>query len=169
MAAMPGAESSRTASEDAGERKPVAGVRVRPIEAADLAQVVAIDAEASGIEKIAYWYELFHRYGTRGRQQRFFLVAEDAGAVQGFIIGEVRDWEFGSPPCGWVFGIAVRRDARLGGVGSALLAAILDSFRRAGVEKVRTLTTRDNNLVLSFFRSQGMMAAPFIPLELALE
>jgi len=45
----------------------------------------------------------------------------------------------------------------------------VDCFRRAGVDKVRTLTTRDNNLVLSFFRSQGMMAARFIPLELDLE
>ena len=165
----PDSDSPRATTRNAGEPGPETGVRVRPIEAADLADVVAIDAEASGIEKIDYWYELFHRYGTRGRQQRFFLVAEGGGAVQGFIIGEVRDWEFGSPPCGWVFGLAVRRDARLGGVGSALLAAILDCFRRAGVDKVRTLTTRDNNLVLSFFRSQGMMAARFIPLELDLE
>lgn len=141
-------------------------VQVRPIEAADINDVVAIDAEASGIEKIDYWYELFHRYGTRGRQQRFFLVAEVDRTVQGFVIGEVRDWEFGSPPCGWVFGIAVRRTARVAGIGSALLAAILQCFRRAGVTKVRTITGRDNNLVLSFFRSQGMMAAPFIPLEL---
>ena len=165
----PDSDSPRATTRNAGEPGPETGVRVRPIEAADLADVVAIDAEASGIEKIDYWYELFHRYGTRGRQQRFFLVAEGGGAIQGFIIGEVRDWEFGSPPCGWVFGIAVRRNARLGGVGSALLAAILDCFRRSGVDKVRTLTTRDNNLVLSFFRSQGMMAARFIPLELDLE
>jgi len=153
----------------AAETRPAGGLQVRAIELTDINQVIAIDAEASGIEKVDYWYELFHRYGKRGRQQRFFLVAEGDGAIQGFIIGEVRDWEFGSPPCGWVFGIAVRRDARLGGTGSALLAAILDCFRRAGVDKVRTLLARDNNLVLSFFRSQGMMAAPFIPLELDLK
>ena len=144
-------------------------IQVRPVEAADLHDVIAIDAEASGLEKIDYWYELFHRYGSRARQQRFFLVAEAAGAAQGFVIGEVRDWEFGSPPCGWIFGIAVRRESRLGGIGTALLEGILDCFRRAGVTKVRTITGRDNNLVLSFFRSQGMMAAPFMPLELDLD
>jgi ribosomal protein S18 acetylase RimI-like enzyme len=167
---MPDPESLGTTgrSEHAGDPKPVAKVRIRPIEAADLAQVIAIDAEASGIEKFDYWYELLHRYGSRGQRQRFFLVAEGNSAIQGFVIGEVRDWEFRMPPCGWVFGIAVRRDARLGGVGSALLAAIVACFRRAGVDKVRTLTTRDDNLMLSFFRSQGMMAAPFIPLELDL-
>ena len=152
----------------AGEGTSAPEVVIRPIEAADLNEVIAIDAEASGIEKIDYWYELFHRYGTRGRQQRFFLVAEAAGTIRGFVIGEVRDWEFGSPPCGWVFGIAVRRSTRLGGIGSALLGAILEQFRRAGVQKVRTITGRDNSLVLSFFRSQGLMAAPFIPLELDL-
>jgi len=167
---MPKPDSRATPSgpPGVGERRVGAGVRVRPIEAGDLSQVISIDAEASGIEKVDYWYELFHRYGTRGRQQRFFLVAESGAVVEGFIIGEVRDWEFGSPPCGWVFGIAVRRSARLGGTGTALFDAILESFRRAGVHKVRTLTTRDNSVVLSFFRSQGMMAAPFIPLELDL-
>jgi ribosomal protein S18 acetylase RimI-like enzyme len=165
---MNSAETSRP-SEPAGAAESGAAapeILVRPIDAADLNDVIAIDAEASGMEKIDYWYELFHRYGSRGRQQRFFLVAEAAGSIRGFIIGEVRDWEFGSPPCGWVFGIAVRRSTRLGGIGTALLEAMIENFRRAGVEKVRTMTGRDNSLVLSFFRSQGMMAAPFIPLEL---
>jgi len=165
---MPGQASPPKPAGNAREILSKPMLRIRPIEAGDLAQVIAIDAEASGIDKVDYWYELFHRYGTRGRQQRFFLVAEAEGSLLGFIIGEVRDWEFGSPPCGWVFGIAVRRAARVGGVGSELFAAILENFRRAGVQKVRTLTTRDNNLVLSFFRSQGMMAAPFIPLEMDL-
>lgn len=165
---MPRQASPPAAVSNSRQDRAESSVKIRPIEASDLAQVIAIDAEASGIDKVDYWYELFHRYGTRGRQQRFFLVAEAEGSVLGFIIGEVRDWEFGSPPCGWIFGIAVRQAARVGGVGSELLAAILENFRRAGVEKVRTLTTRDNNLVLSFFRSQGMMAAPFIPLELEL-
>ena len=142
---------------------------VRPVEVRDLDEVIALDAAVTGLAKPDYWYELFHRYGIRGRQQRFFLVAEAGGEIQGFVIGEVRDWEFGSPPCGWVFGINVRPDARLGGIGARLLEAIVDAFRRAGVTKVRTLLARDNTLVLSFFRSQGMTAAPFIPLELDLE
>jgi GNAT superfamily N-acetyltransferase len=142
---------------------------VRPVDVQDLDAVISLDAAVTGLAKPDYWYELFHRYGTRGRQQRFFLVADANGEIQGFVIGEVRDWEFGSPPCGWVFGINVRPEARLGGVGSHLLEAIVAAFRRAGVTKVRTLLARDNNLVLSFFRSHGMTAAPFIPLELDLE
>ena len=141
---------------------------VRPVEVRDLDEVIALDAAVTGLAKPDYWYELFHRYGTRGRQQRFFLVAEESNRIQGFIIGEVRDWEFGSPRCGWVFAISVRRDARQAGIGTRLLEAIVEGFRRLGVTAVRTLLARDNHLVLSFFRSQGMTAAPFIPLELDL-
>ena len=147
---------------------PDAVFAVRPVEVRDLDAIIALDAAVTGLAKPDYWYELFHRYGTRGRQQRFFLVGDAAGEIQGFVIGEVRDWEFGSPPCGWVFGINVRPNARLGGIGARLLESIVAAFRRAGVTKVRTLLDRDNNLVLSFFRSQGMTAAPFIPLELDL-
>jgi len=145
------------------------GLRVRPAQPSDLGQVIEIDAEVTGLRKRAYWRDVLARYGARHAGQRFFLVAADGAAIQGYVVGEVRDWEFGSPPCGWVFGISVRPDARLGGTGTQLLQAILKSFRQAGVKKVRTLLARDNNLVLSFFRSQGMMAGPFIPLELDLE
>jgi GNAT superfamily N-acetyltransferase len=136
---------------------------------ADLAEIIAIDAAVTGIEKRAYWNAVFRRYGVAGEAGRQFLVAEEAGRVAGFVIGEVRDWEFGSPPCGWVFGIDVRPDARQHGVGARLLSAISAGFRRAGVAKVRTMLARDNTLILSFFRSQGMMAGPFIPLEMDLE
>jgi GNAT superfamily N-acetyltransferase len=149
-------------------RAPAGAARVRAAQSADIGQVIALDAAVTGIEKTDYWYEVFHRYGARGARQRFFLVAEAAGAIQGFIVGEVRDWEFGSPPCGWVFGLNVRPEARLGGIGTRLLEAICEGFRRAGVTRVRTLLARENTLVLSFFRSQGMMAAPFIPLEMDL-
>jgi GNAT superfamily N-acetyltransferase len=164
---------ARRAGTDSSGVRPVspgpAGLHVRLVQAEDLDRVIAIDTRVTGVEKTDYWYEVFHRYGARSPRQRFFYVADVQGEVEGFVIGEVRDWEFGSPPCGWVFGITVRAEARLGGIGAELLATICDAFRRAGVTKVRTLLARDDHLILSFFRSQGMMAAPFIPLELDLE
>ena len=68
-----------------------------------------------------------------------------------------------------MFGIGVPAETREAGVATRLLEAISAAFRRQGVATVRTLIARDNRLVLSFFRSQGMMAAPFIPLEKALD
>ena len=138
--------------------------KIRRARRGDLAQVIDIDARITGLRKPRYWAEIARRYGGR-HPQRYFLVAESEAKVHGYIVGEIRDWEFGSPPCGWVFGIGVRPQARLAGVGARLLEALCERFRASGVDKVRTLLARDNALVLAFFRSQGMMAAPFIPLE----
>ena len=143
-------------------------VAIRPARRGDLGDVVALDARVTGLPKRDYWRDLFRRYG-RAAGGRQFLVAEAGGRVVGFVIGEVRDWEFGSPPCGWVFAIDVHPDARQAGIGTRLLDAIAARFRRQGVRTIRTLLARDNALVLSFFRSQGMMAAPVIPLEKVLE
>ena len=138
-------------------------LRVRSAAAGDLPQVIAIDARATGLPKPEYWAGILRRYG-RGARSRF-LVAEKDGRIVGYIVGEVRDWEFGSPPCGWVFGIGVPAEQREAGVATRLLEAITRAFRRQGVTTVRTLIARDNRLVLAFFRSQGLMAAPVIPLE----
>jgi ribosomal protein S18 acetylase RimI-like enzyme len=142
---------------------------IRPVRRADMDAVIDIDATVTGLEKRDYWLSLYRRYGKTESAAQHFLVAVRASEVVGFIIGEVRDWEFGSPPCGWVFGIDVKPDVRLGGTGTQLLNAICANFRRAGIRKVRTMLARDNTLVLSFFRSQGMMTGPFIPLEMDID
>ena len=174
MASPRAARSSRAsprARAGAAASRPIAArsLAIRRVRRADLDPVVAIDATTTGIEKRAYWESVYRRYGGGAQDKRQFLIAELERRVVGFVIGEVRDWEFGSAPCGWVFGLSVRASARLAGVGARMLEAICDGFRHAGVNKVRTLLARDNSLVLSFFRSQGMMAAPFIPLEMDLD
>jgi L-amino acid N-acyltransferase YncA len=146
-----------------------AKVSVRPVRRADLDQVIGIDATVTGLEKRKYWASVFRRYGSGERSEQQFLVAVAGGRVVGFIIGEVRDWEFGSAPCGWVFAIDVDPQARLGGVGTLLLQAISAQFQRAGVRKLRTMLALDNTLIMSFFRSQGMMAGPLISLEMDLD
>ena len=161
----PGAPAPMAAGEPLG-----AAIDIRPVRRGDLDAVIEIDAMVTGIEKRDYWNSLYRRYADAVATGQHFLVAVDGdGHVIGFVIGEVRDWEFGSPPCGWVFAIDVRPDARLGGTATRLLQAICAGFRRAGVSKVRTMLSRDNTLILSFFRSQGMMIGPFIPLEMDLE
>ncbi len=139
-------------------------VAVRPAEAADLATIVALDAEATGLSKPRYWRERFAWYAG-GHRDRYFLIAEANGEPVGFIVGEVRAWEFGSPPSGWVFAINVKSDARLHGLGTVLFDALCARFRKSGAKHARTMLARDAQILMSFFRSQGMMAGPFIQLE----
>jgi ribosomal protein S18 acetylase RimI-like enzyme len=145
----------------------IGDVRVRAAEPSDLQEVVALDAENTGIPKVAYWKDRFEWYGRH--PERYFLVADRGGEVVGFIVGEVRAWEFGSPPSGWIFAVQVRTSARLHGLGTMLYDAICVKFRKAGVQHVRTMIAKDATLLLSFFRSLGMIAGPFVQLEKRLE
>ena len=104
--------------------------------------------------------------------EQFFLVAvgpDNGPELLGFIVGEVRAWEFGSAPCGWVYAMSVNPKAREHGVGEALLGAISARFRQSGVTKMRTMVAKDNPLPMRFFRAEGMMAGPYIQLEKDLE
>ena len=134
----------------------------------DLDRVIDLDATVTGLEKRKYWLAVYRRYGGGHHEEQQFLVALLGGRVVGFVIGEVRDWEFGSPPCGWVFAIDVDPQARQAGVGTQLLQAISARFRRIGVRKLRTIVALENTLILSFFRSQGLMAGPLMSLEMDL-
>jgi GNAT superfamily N-acetyltransferase len=142
----------------------IAEVAIGPVIEADLDWIVALDTQNTGMAKPDYWKRLFD--GARTEPGRtFFLVARDGGRPLGFIAGEIRAWEFGSPPCGWIFAIGVEPDCRLKSVGTQLFDAVCDGFRQAGVTKVRTMIARDAVLILSFFRAHGMMAGPFVELE----
>ncbi len=68
-----------------GEREPRAApavaaetLAVRAVRRGDLAEVIAIDAAVTGIEKRSYWHSVLRRYGVAGDAQRQFLVAEAA-------------------------------------------------------------------------------------------
>jgi len=143
-------------------------ITIREAEPGDLDAIVEIDKQVSGVKKARYWRETLEHYsGQRGSE--FFLVAELRQSVIGFILGEIRAWEFGSPSCGWVYAIGVARDHLQQGVGSKLLDVLCGHFRQADVTKVRTMIARQDHELLSFFRSYGMMAGPFQQLELDLE
>lgn len=145
-------------------------IRVRRVQAADMPQIIALDARITKLAKANYWNDIFSRYGRRRLHERFFLVAELPAKrvgprVVGFIIGEIRAWEFGSTPCGWIFALSVEPEMRLQNIGTALFEAITGKFRKEGINKMRTMVASDARLPLQFFRGEGMMAGPYIQLE----
>lgn len=141
-------------------------VEIRRAQPADLPIIVALDERITRIPKKAYWKDLFDRFAVR-QDNRAILVAAMEGRVVGFIIGEVRAWEFGEPPCGWILGVNVEPEFREHSIASTLFEKLLVFFRESGVSKVRTLARREESMmpVLSFFRSHGLTAGPFVELE----
>ncbi|MDP2619628.1 MAG: GNAT family N-acetyltransferase [Hyphomicrobiales bacterium] len=149
--------------------------RIRAAVPSDAEALIRLDEWVTGMRKTEYWHDLFKRLHARPPADLFIFLAEPEGTaaagghVLGFVIGEVRAWEFGSAQCGWVFAIAVDPTARESGVGEALLAHISESFKSVGVHTVRTMISRHNHLLMSFFRGEGMTAGPYLQLEKELD
>ncbi len=143
---------------------------IRRVKMGDLEHVVQLDQRVTSLAKPDYWQDIFERYAERRPEERFFLIAEAANdasetPVLGYIVGEVRTWEFGSEPCGWVFAFSVEPDTRLQGIGEQLFDAMSERFKAAGIGTMRTMVARQNQLHMAFFRSEGMTAGPYLQLE----
>ena len=139
-------------------------VAIRRATASDLPAIVRLDEATTTQSKPDYWRDMLAQFSDRA-DTRAFLVAESGGRVVGFITGEIRAFEFGAEPCGWVFAVAVDPEIRVKNVGTRLFEEICAIFQRAGVDKVSTLIGRDSDLVLAFFRSQGMIFGRYIQME----
>jgi len=149
-------------------------ITIRRARASDLGPIAALDALVTGTAKPDYWHDIYERYATRRVNERFFLVAEAQPPgpdtpVLGFIVSEVRGWEFGSEPCGWIFAFSVAPGTREQGIGEKLFEAISTDLKAAGVKIMRTMVARQNQLHMAFFRSEGMVAGPYIQLEKELD
>jgi ribosomal protein S18 acetylase RimI-like enzyme len=147
-------------------------VQLRDLRLRDLDEVVRIDALQSGRSKPAYWRHILRaflaaRTAGRGPALRIGLAAAPAGetGLRGYLLGEVRAFEFGSEPCGWVFAVGVDPAAERMGIASDLLAEANRRFQAAGIGTVRTMVDRDNVPVLAFFRANSFVGGRFFQLE----
>ena len=148
-----------------------ADIDVHMAEASDISAVVALDAEITGNEKSAYWTEVFERFaGSSQRTRRYFLVAKSGDdQLAGFVVGEIRAWEFGSPPCGWVLALSVSPVQREQGIGTLLFDALCNEMKKDGANTIRTMVLGNDKVNLSFFRGEGLAAGPYIELERRLD
>jgi len=149
-----------------------ATITVRPIRKDDVAAITRIDALHTGSAKRKWWDDVVARHAKTPAKGglRVGLVAVEGPSkkVVGFLFGQVRAFEFGSPPCGWIFAVGVHPDASRRGIAGRLLEEAKARFKAAGVPLVRTMVRNDDVPVLTFFRSHGFAAGPFVELELSL-
>ena len=146
-------------------------IELRPAGASDLQKIIDLDARVSGLKKKNYWVDRFQTLNNKDASHIIVVESLDPAhskEILGFIVGEVRAWEFGSRPCGWIFAIGVSPDYRVQGIGEKLFDAICQAFKKDGANSIRTMIARRDQLNMSFFRAQGMMGGPFIELEKSL-
>lgn len=131
----------------------------------DLAAVVRLDAGLTGERKLAYWKSVFDEFVAHGSATQLALAARDGSQLRGYLFGEVRAFEFGSPPCGWIVAVGVDPGRAHHGIGTALVTEASRRFARVGVSTVRTMVRRNDVAMLAFFRSNGFVGGPFTQLE----
>lgn len=152
---------------DAARSTPLTRLSVRPLERGDLADVVALDSVLTGTEKHSYWEGVFERLLSQDGCIGLAVVADDE--LEGYLIGEVRAFEFGSDECGWILALGVRPETTRKGRASALLEEARRRFRAQGVGSLRTMVTRTDVPFLSLFRRHGFVGGPFVQLELDIQ
>lgn len=140
---------------------------MREMRAEDLERVSAIYASHTGAPPPASFQDRVRRL-FEDDEDAVALVAEENAIIVGYVVAEVRSWEFGSSPAGWVFGLSVDHEHEGRGIAHALLERALAKLRSFGVATARTMVREDDVAVLRLFRSGGFKAGPYTELEISL-
>ncbi len=142
-------------------------MRVRPLKPSDLAAVSRIERRITGSRRTSSLVRNLRKHLTRDPGS--CLAAEIDGRVVGFIVGEIRPWEFGEDrEVGWIRVVGVDPDYQGKGVGRALGERLLRYFRTKGVRRTRTVVEWDAGDVIAYFRTLGFGRGDGITLEMDL-
>ncbi len=137
-------------------------VRVRGLDTIDIGSVTTIDEKITGRYRPEVWEGRIGYYLRRDPDAA--LVAEAAGEVVGFMLGEVRGGEFGlDETSGWIEVLGVDPEQQGRAVGRRLAEAMIDHFKNRGVTSVRTLVDEDMEGIAGFFSSLGFEPATLRP------
>ncbi len=144
-----------------------AGPRVRPLDELDLGAITRIDERIGGRYRPEIWEDRVGYYLRRDPDAS--QVVEVDGAVVGFMMGDIRNGEFGiEEPSGWIERFGIDPDFRGRDLGKYLFAAVTAHFGEQGVRTVRTLVSEKDKGVSGFLEAMGFQPSPLRALELSL-
>ncbi len=144
------------------KRRPSAGVamaepRIRALTLRDVDRILEID---SAVTKTAV---------KSGDNDLWRLIAETTtcfgaeidGKLLGFVLADIRPWEFGRRAhVGWVIALGVHPEAQGKGLGKLLGERVLDQFHRLGVSRVQTLVEPQTKELEGYFKALGFKESP---------
>ena len=148
-----------------------AAVNIRFLGMDDLDDILRIqqrivgDQQSENSEKLASLKDTTVYHLERG-DPLMNLGAEIDGKLVGFVIAEVRRWEFGrSDMIGWILILGVDPEYQGMGAGRKLGSTLLEHFRKKSVKKIQTLVEWHDGELISYFKSLGFNLLPMLPLE----
>lgn len=140
-------------------------VRMRRLEQRDLEQVLRLDRASSG-ETRAGFFERRLKAEQQWPDAYFSCVAEQDGAVVGFVLGHLLEGEFGVKGTVAVLdAIAVASEHQRRGLGRTLMSEFDRSAIERGAREMRTQAQWNQPGLVEFFSAAGFRLAPRIVLE----
>ncbi len=130
------------------------GVRIRRLRAGDVDAVVSIERRITGSRRTSALGR-YLRQALRTREG-ICLVAEVDGEAVGFLVGDVRPWEFGEDrEVAWVKVVGVDPRHQGEGLGRRMGEQFLKELKRKGIRRVKTLVEWDSGDLVAYFQSLG--------------
>ena len=84
------------------------------------------------------------------------------------MVGDIQSYQFGIPRCGRIVTIGVHPDFRRRDVGTRLIEAMFEVFRKFRVPLIQCLV-RPQDSLRAFFRASGFQEVEFFAMERRLE
>ncbi len=141
-------------------------VTVRRMRTQDTEAILKIDEKITGRPHEAQYESRI--IDALNRNPLGCLVAEEKGRIVGFILADIRGWEFAIPKSGWIEIVGVDPDTQGKGVAKALIEKLDLYFRNNNVERVMTMIDWNDAGLVGFFRAMGFERSEFIILQKAL-
>jgi ribosomal protein S18 acetylase RimI-like enzyme len=138
-------------------------VRIRDMQRDDVKHIIAIDKRIIGKERAPSWQQKVELYLETYPLK--CLVAKVGDKVVGFLLGDIRGWEYGLPSSGWLEIVGVDPEYQGGGIGKKLVAAFVDYCRSGGVKSVYALIRDDDKRLAKFLRAAGLKRGHLVNFE----
>ncbi|MHA2496750.1 MAG: GNAT family N-acetyltransferase [Candidatus Hodarchaeales archaeon] len=139
-------------------------IKVRRLSQDDIEDIIRIEKALGGQVSSDLHLSILEYFSSSASPIN--LGAELDGKLIGFIIGELKSWEFGeNKPVGWVKELGVDPAYQGQGVGVALGRELMRYFSSNGVTIVKTLVEWDSGDVISYFRGLGFKKGSQIVLK----
>ncbi len=142
-------------------------ITVRRLRMQDIESVLRIDEKITGSKHEIYWEGVVANYIDRNPAA--YLAAEINGDMVGFILGDVRGWEFNIPLSGWIEILGVDPNYQGKGIGRKLAETLLEYLRKNNIRSVHAMINWDDADLVDYFRSLGFSRGNFIHMEKAID
>jgi len=143
--------------------------QTRPLQAADINQVIALDKGIGGEDRGVFFQK---RLQTMQRDPETYIaiVAVDNERLCGFLFANVLTGEFGATESvAQIDALGVQPDLQGSGLGEQLMSALKAEAQRCGCSSLRTQVGWHEQQLLGYFAAEGFALAPRTILKRAAE